>query len=411
MSSANEPALTSWVPVPADSDFPIQNLPFGVFSSQHRSPRIGIAIGEAILDIRELAEAGLVAEAEALVASTLNPLLGLGRRSWTATRNEVSDLLRADNPALQGDASRWLVPAAEATMHLPIMVGDYVDFYSSLHHATNLGRMLRPDAEPLLPNWRHLPIGYHGRSSTVVVSGTPVARPRGQRKPPDAAVPAFGPTARLDFELEVGFVTGNGPGPGRSIAIGDAEHLIFGMVLVNDWSARDLQAWEYVPLGPFLGKSFATSISPWVVTMDALEPFRVPQPPQEPEPLPYLAAEPSRGVNIELSVELNGSVLSEVTFADMYWTPAQQLVHLASNGARIRAGDLNASGTVSGPEGGSEGSLIEATDNGRRPVVLGDGTSRTFLEDGDVVTLHGRCRAPGAVSIGFGTCTGAVAAG
>jgi fumarylacetoacetase len=297
---------------------------------------------------------------------------------------------------------------ADAQMHLPVDVGDYVDFYSSLEHATNVGRLFRPDEPPLLPNWRHLPIGYHGRSSSIVVDGTPIVRPSGQRKPPDGD-PVFGPTRRLDIELEVGFITGNGGALGVPISVDDAEDHIFGLVLVNDWSARDIQAWEYRPLGPFLGKSFATSISPWVVPLQALAPYRVTAPTQDPPALPYLTIEPNRGIDMNLTVDLNGTTITTTNFRHMYWTMAQQLAHATANGANVRAGDLFASGTVSGLEATALGSLLEMTRNGVEPIRLDDGNNRTFLEDGDRITLRGWCTSDGAPRIGFGSCRGVVA--
>jgi len=405
-------ALVSWVPVPEGSDFPIQNLPYGVFSTSDRTPRVGVAIGSHILDLAILAEAGhldgTVEDREVLATTGLNSLMGQPASAHRALRSRLSTLLGLGNPTLTEDAGRWLVDANTATMHMPCDVGDYVDFYSSLEHATNLGRMFRPDGEPLLPNWRHLPVGYHGRSSTVVVSGTPVRRPHGQRKAPEDTAPSFGPSRRLDIELEVGFFTSDGPPQGTPIPIDRADGEIFGFVLVNDWSARDLQAWEYVPLGPFLGKSFATSVSPWVVTRQALAPFRIAPPVQDPVPLPYLAGHATTGVDIILEVDLNGTVITTTNFDAMYWTPAQQLTHAASNGTAIRAGDLYASGTVSGADRGAAGSLIELSWNGTEPLHLGDGSTRTFLEDGDTVTLRGRCEASGAAPIGFGSCTGTV---
>lgn len=400
-----DPLLRSWVPVRGASDFPIQNLPFGVFRTGDGPARIGVAIGEHILDLVAVHDAGVMrlTPHEARAAS-LNPLLET-RGRLRDVRRRVSELLTADNDELAGIPDRGLVHQGEVTMLLPVEVADYVDFYSSEQHATNLGRMFRPDAEPLLPNWKHLPIGYHGRSSTVVVSGTNVVRPSGQRKPPVGA-PTFGPSARLDIELEVGFVTGPGASMGGPLPIAAAESHIGGLVLVNDWSARDLQAWEYVPLGPFLGKSFATTVSPWLVTLDALAPYRVAAPVQDPAPLPYLADEPRLGVGISLEVELNGTVVSRTSFADMYWTMAQQLAHVASNGTRIRTGDLYASGTVSGSEPGTYGSLIELSANGTSPIQL-DGATRTFLEDGDTVVMRGWCD-NGVVRIGFGECAGTI---
>jgi fumarylacetoacetase len=297
------------------------------------------------------------------------------------------------------------VPLAEVEQRLPLAVGDYVDFYSSLEHATNLGRMFRPDAEPLLPNWRHLPVGYHGRASSVVVSGTPVRRPRGQLPPAEpGGAPSFGPTQRLDIELELGFVTGPGNALGTSIPTSAAAQHVFGFVLVNDWSARDIQRWEYVPLGPFLGKSFATSISPWVVPLAALEPFRVPAPAQDPEPLEYLRTEGDWGLDIELEVELGGTVISRTNARGLYWTFPQQLAHATVNGTNTRPGDLYASGTISGAEPDSRGSLIELTWGGRDPVRLADGSERTFLEDGDTVTLRGRA----GDTVSFGEVTGTI---
>jgi len=297
--------------------------------------------------------------------------------------------LRAHVRSVAQEGRAPLVPLAELETRLPLATGDYVDFYSSLEHATNLGRLFRPDAEPLLPNWRHLPVGYHGRASSIVVSGTPICRPRGQL--PTDGVPAFGPSRRLDIELELGFVTGLGNELGHPIPTSAAAEHVFGFVLVNDWSARDIQRWEYQPLGPFLGKSFATSISPWVVPLDALEPFRVPAPPQDPEPLEYLRTEGDWGLDIELEIELNGSVISRTNARGLYWTVPQQLAHVTVNGANVRPGDLYASGTISGPEPGSRGSLIELTWGGRDPIRLPDGSERTFLQDGDTVVLRGWC--------------------
>jgi fumarylacetoacetase len=408
-----DPALRSWVPVDRDSDFPIQNLPFGVFSSAGRSPRVGVGIGGAIVDVSALANAGVFDDASLPVgvfsAVTLNPFLELGKSAWDSVRRDLSSLLAdtPQRPSLSPEA--FLVPMADAQMHLPVDVGDYVDFYSSLEHATNVGRLFRPDQPPLLPNWRHLPIGYHGRSSSIVVDGTPIVRPSGQRKPPDGD-PVFGPTRRLDIELEVGFITGKGGALGVPISVDDAEDHIFGLVLVNDWSARDIQAWEYRPLGPFLGKSFATSISPWVVPLQALAPYRVTAPAQDPPALPYLTIEPNRGIDMNLTVDLNGTTITTTNFRHMYWTMAQQLAHATANGTNVRAGDLFASGTVSGPEATALGSLLEMTRNGVEPIRLDDGTNRTFLEDADRITLRGWCTSDGAPRIGFGRCLGVVAA-
>lgn len=406
-----DPDLRSWVDVPADHPFPIQNLPFGIFHRSGEAPRVGVRIGDAVLDLADIADllAGTGVPTAALSADTLRPILELGRPVWTALRRRVSELL--STPEERKDSA--LVAIDQVTMQLPIRPGDYVDFYSSLHHATNLGRMFRPDGDPLLPNWRHLPIGYHGRSSSIVVSGTPITRPNGQRKPADGP-PRWGPSTRLDIELEVGFITGDANRHGEPIPIDAAEEHIFGLVLVNDWSARDIQAWEYQPLGPFLGKSFATSISPWVVMLDALEPYRVPAPPQDPPVLNYLVERERRGLDLTLEVALatagtnRAEVIARTNFRDMYWTMAQQLTHMASNGTPIAAGDLYASGTVSGADPGTFGSLIELTRNGAEPLKLADGGDRTFLENGDSVILRGYCEAAGRPRIGFGEVEGTV---
>jgi fumarylacetoacetase len=313
--------------------------------------------------------------------STLNPFLALGRSSWEDTLARIDELLREGVD---------LVPLEDVRVALPFRVGDYVDFYSSLEHATNLGRMFRPGAEALLPNWRHLPVGYHGRSGSVVVSGTPIVRPCGQAKGPEDDAPRFGPSLRLDIELELGFVVGAGSRLGEPVPVSAFRDHVFGVVLVNDWSARDIQSWEYQPLGPFLGKSFATSIGAWVTPLALLESSLVPAPTQDPEPLPYLRADGDWGLDIELEVELGGTVVSRTNARGLYWTMPQQLAHATVNGASIATGDLFASGTISGPEHGSEGSLIELTRNGEHPIGLADGSTRVFLEDDDEVVLRGR---------------------
>jgi len=403
-----DPGLFSSVPVAAGSDFPVQNLPFGVFSAPQRAHRVGVAIGDHILDLAETQAAGhldgLGLPHRAVAAASLNPLLACGPEVWRALRLRVSALLTTED-AMGVDLDRFLVPATAATMHLPVEITDYVDFYSSIHHATNVGRMFRPDDPPLMPNWRHLPVGYHGRSSTVVVSGTPVIRPVGQL--PGREGPRFGPCEKLDFEAEVGFVAGVGNPMGSTIPVVDAEGHIFGMCLVNDWSARDIQAWEYRPLGPFLAKSFATTISPWLVTLDALAPFRVDAPVQDPAPPAYLAGGAGGAVDLALSVELNGEVITRPRFAEMYWTMRQQLAHATVNGAAVTPGDLFASGTVSGPDDDRLGCLLELTWNGSRPIEVG-GERRRFLADGDTVVINGRAEAPGATPIGFGPCAGTV---
>jgi len=348
---------------------------FGVFSVDGNAPRVGFRASAGILD---LTAAGLGTVFE---AATLNPFLALGRSSWEDTLARVDELV---------SAGADLVPPDTATVHLPFEVGDYVDFYSSLEHATNLGRLFRPDSEPLLPNWRHLPVGYHGRAGTVVVTGTPVVRPSGQTKAPADDAPGYGPSRRLDIELELGFVVGVASMLGEPVRTAAFRDHVFGVVLVNDWSARDIQAWEYQPLGPFLGKSFATSIAAWVTPLALLEDRLVHAPEQVPETLAYLRTDGDWGLDVDLEVELSGTVVSRTNARGLYWTMPQQLAHATLNGASIRTGDLFASGTISGAEPGSEGSLIELTRNGDRPIRLDDGSERTFLEDGDEIVLRGR---------------------
>ena len=413
---------TSWVPIAPQSDFPMENLPYGVFESAHGRPHIGVAIGDSIFDLHEAAQAGLFADVIAtavLQAPTLNLLLAAGRAAWSTVRERVRALLAEGSDAYGSiDRDALLVPRTQAKMLLPFAVADYVDFYSSLEHATNLGKIFRPDGEPLMPNWRWIPIGYHGRSSTIVVDGTPIVRPSGQRKPPEAKEPVFGPSRLLDIELEVGFVTGPGNRMGHAIPVESARDSIFGLVLVNDWSARDIQAWEYQPLGPFLGKSFATSVSAWVVPLDALEPYRVSGPSQEPQPLPYLRTSEPWNYDLQLTVELqtaamrerggSAETISRTNFKYMYWNMAQQLAHATANGTAVRPGDLYASGTISGPTPDSLGSFIELTWRGQRPLHLQSGEERSFLEDGDTVTLRGVCEAPGKPRIGFGSVSGTI---
>ncbi|MGC1380746.1 MAG: fumarylacetoacetase [Candidatus Baltobacteraceae bacterium] len=420
--STTDPRLESWVPVAAGSDFPIQNLPFGVFVAEGRLARIGVAIGDRILDLFAVAQAGLlddICEPELLQAGLLNPLLAAGRTVWVPLRERLSSLLRVGGDARlqQGDAATFFVASDAVEMRVPMEIGDYVDFYSSIEHATNLGRLFRPNAEALLPNWRWIPIGYHGRSSTIVIDQTPVRRPCGQRKP-GPTDPEFGPSRRLDIELEVGFVTGPGNGLGEPIPVADAGQHIFGLVLVNDWSARDIQAWEYQPLGPFLGKSFATTISPWIVTLEALEPFRVAGPVQEPAPLAYLRVDEPWAYDLRLAIDLQtrtmrergieAVTISQTHFRNMYWNVAQQLAHATANGAVTRPGDLFASGTISGSTQGSQGSFIELSWNGERPIALPDGETRSFLEDGDEIVLRAWCERPGARRIGFGAARGVI---
>ncbi|WP_035851588.1 fumarylacetoacetase [Kitasatospora azatica] len=397
--------LQTWVPVPEGSDFPVQNLPYGVFTPPRaQGARVGVAIGEQVLDLSAI-WAGTPLGAD-LATGSLNRFLRRGPAEWAYVRERVTALLTTEDQRRLVEAN--LYPIDQVTLHLPVEVADYVDFYASEQHATNLGRMFRPDGAALLPNWKHLPVGYHGRSGTVVVSGTDVVRPNGQRKGPQDPAPVFGPSVKLDIEAELGFVVGAGSAMGSAVGVDEFAQHVFGAVLLNDWSARDIQAWEYVPLGPFLGKSFATSISPWVVPLAALEAARVATPVQDPEPLPYLVEKEPWGLDLRLRVELNGAVVSRPPYAGMYWSPAQMLAHTTVNGAALRTGDLFGSGTISGPEADQRGSLIELTWNGRDPIALPDGTTRTFLEDGDTVTIT--ASAPGAdgVRIGFGEVSGTV---
>ncbi|MGH3327861.1 MAG: fumarylacetoacetase [Streptomycetales bacterium] len=407
-------AEPSWVPVPEGSPFPVQNLPYGVFSRPDEPARVGVAIGDHVLDLGAAAADGLLADRAVdpavdpawFAQPALNAFMAAGRPAWQAVRARLAELLcdASHRVAVQPH----LLPRASARLHLPWQVADYVDFYSSLHHAGNIGRIFRPDAEPLTPNWRYLPIGYHGRAGTVVVSGTPITRPCGQHKVPGEPAPTFGPSLRLDIEAEVGFVVGTPSERGVPVPAGAVRDHVFGVVLVNDWSARDIQAWESVPLGPFLGKSFATSVSPWVVPLDALEAARVEAPEQEPPPLPYLAGGRRWGLDLHLEVALNGHVVARPPFAGMYWTFAQQLAHLTVNGASLRTGDLYASGTVSGPERHQRGSLIELTWNGRDTLELPDGSCRTYLQDGDTVSVTASAPGPGGTRLGFGAVSGTV---
>ncbi len=402
-------ALTSWVDIAPGSPFPLHNLPFGVARRTDGTVGAFVAIGEQALDLADAVGTGFLEDTPAEYGlldarGTLNGFAAAGRTAHAALRRHLIELFTDDRRAAQLSPS--LTPLDELTMLLPVEVGDYVDFYSSLHHATNLGRLFRPDGEPLLPNWRHLPVGYHGRSGTVVADGTDIARPSGLRLVDGE--PRFGPTNALDIELEVGFVVGAPSDLGRPIATSDADEHLFGLCLVNDWSARDIQAYEYQPLGPFLGKSFATSMSPWIVTLDALEPFRVDPPAQDPPVADYLRTTGPTAFDLYLEVELNGTVISSVGFADTYWSAAQQLAHMTANGASVRSGDLFASGTVSGPDPGTEGSLIELSWRGERPIQLADGATRTFLADGDTITLRGWAGADPATRIGLGSVTGTI---
>jgi fumarylacetoacetase len=399
----------SWVPVPAGNHFPLQNLPYGVFRPVGQPPRVGVAIGAHVLDLAALAGAGLLAEPAArrwFAAATLNAFMAAGPATWSATRIRLTELL--GNPRHRHAVEPHLTPQESVAMLLPFEVADYVDFYSSREHATAVGRIFRPGSPPLPRNWLHLPIGYHGRAGSVVVSGTPVIRPCGQRKVPGREPPVFGPTERLDFEAEVGFVAGVPSGLGQRVPVAGFRDHVFGFVLVNDWSARDIQSYEYQPLGPFLGKSFATSVSPWVVPVAAVEAARVPPPSQEPEPQAYLRCPEPWGLDLALEIAINGQVISRPAFRGMYWTSPQQLAHATVNGAPVRTGDLFASGTVSGEGAGDRGCLLELSWDGTKPLTLPDGTARCYLLDGDVVRITATAPGPDGVRIGLGAVEGTV---
>ncbi|NEP01263.1 MAG: fumarylacetoacetase [Symploca sp. SIO2E9] len=426
-------SLRSWVESAnqKDTDFPIQNLPFGVFRDRGstQSPRIGVAIGDQILDLTSCYQSGLLQQLPehlqaACTASNLNPLMALGSWASLALRTCLSQLLRSNGQKPSSEA-KLLVPMVEAELLLPAKIGDYTDFYASIFHATNLGKLFRPD-NPLLPNYKYVPIAYHGRASSIVASGTPIKRPQGQRKAPEDNVPSFGPSVLLDYEVEVGFLIGAGNELGEPISIDNAESHLFGLCLVNDWSARDIQAWEYQPLGPFLGKSFATTISPWVVTLEALAPFRCPafsRSQEDPLPLPYLSSSINTrqgGIDLTVEVLLDSAQmreqgiepfrLSHASFRQMYWTMAQMIAHQTSNGCNLHPGDLIASGTVSGAQEGSQGSLLEITRRGSQPIKLTTGEMRTFLADTDEVIIRGYCKNENYAKVGFGECQGIVLA-
>ena len=419
MVNANDPKLKSWVEVPKDSDFPIQNLPFGIFKTDYLSPVAGAAIGNHILDLVYLHENGFLdglgLPSGIFNQKELNGFLALGRKKGREVRERISKLLRHDNDELKSNMvarEMALVTLNEVQMQLPVKICNYTDFYSSEEHATNVGSMFRDPKNALLPNWKHLPVGYHGRASSIVVSGTPIHRPKGQIKPADSELPVFCPSQKLDFELEVGFITCSETQLGSSISVKEAEDHIFGLVLFNDWSARDIQQWEYVPLGPFLGKNFGSTMSPWIVTLDALEPFRVKGPEQFPNVLPYLSVEGEKNFDLRLEVlikpwQSDPTTVSRTNFKYMYWNINQQLAHQTVNGCNIQVGDLYASGTISGPSPGSFGSMLELSWNGQRPLHMLDGSERRFLEDGDTVIMKGHCEKDG-VRIGFGECNGKV---
>ncbi len=427
LDETHDAALTSWVvSAHGHPEFPIQNLPLGVFSTPEGGPRGGVAIGDMVLDLSLAAASELMGDAQAAAEAgcgpALNPLLGLPASQRRALRRRLSALLAAGSPH-QAEVTTWLHPAVDCILHLPARIGDYTDFYAGIHHALNIGRQFRPD-NPLLPNYKHVPIGYHGRASSVRPSGTPVRRPNGQRLPAGEQVPVLGPSQRLDIELELGVWIGQGNALGEPIGIDDAHDHIAGLCLLNDWSARDVQAWEYQPLGPFLAKNFMTTISPWIVTAEALAPFRIPQPPRpegDPKPLPYLYSaqdQASGAYAITLDILIQTQAMREAGLAphclgqgpasNLYWTPAQLVTHHAIGGCNLNPGDLLGSGTISTPDDSGLGSLLELTRGGKQPIALPSGETRTFLEDGDSIGLVAHAAAHGYVSLGFGPCQGVI---
>ena len=411
--TANEPNRKSWLEVPQESDFPIQNIPFGVFLTRENVVTVGTRIGNFAIDLGALQQMNYFEDIELtddmFMQDTLNDFISDGQKTWRLVRNRIADIFDAENSKLRDNSEHKKIVIFnmdEVEMQLPVLIGDYTDFYSSKEHATNVGKMFRDPENALLPNWLHIPVGYHGRSSSIIPSGIPVHRPMGQTLPNGETTPVFGPSRLIDFELETAFITTDVNIMGENIPIHEAEDYIFGMVLLNDWSARDIQKWEYVPLGPFLAKNFASSISPWIVTMDALEPFRTKSPKQEPTPLPYLQQKGKHSFDINLEVAIqpeNGdaTVVSRTNFKYMYWTMSQQLAHHTSNGCRVNSGDMMGSGTISGPTRDSFGSMLELTWGGKNPIVLSDGTERKFINDYDTVIMRGYCKNSN-FRIGFG---------
>ena len=417
MITANQAHLRSWIPVPEHSDFPIQNIPFGIIKLEGKSPRVATRIGDSVIDLFELYKLGyfesLTFDAMDFDASFLNSLMKKGKLAVRELRNSISSLFQSDNPLLRDKMEvhgSFLYSLDSVEMLLPIQIGDYTDFYSSKEHATNVGVMFRDPANALLPNWLWIPVGYHGRASSVVVSGTPFHRPKGQIKPNDDEDPIFSASRQIDFELEMGFITFDGKALGDSISIAEADDYIFGLCLFNDWSARDIQKWEYVPLGPFLAKNFVSTMSAWIVTLDALQPFRVESPIQSPEVLAYLAGsgKDSYDINLQVAIATESNEETEIcqsNFKYMYWTMAQQLAHHTVNGCNVRVGDLMGSGTISGPTEGSYGSMLELAWKGTKPLTLADGSQRRFILDGDTVVMRGYCQ-NASIRIGFGEVKG-----
>ncbi|WP_328320464.1 fumarylacetoacetase [Kribbella sp. NBC_00382] len=395
----------TWIDIPANSAFGPETLPLGVFRTGDEEPRVGAAVGDQVIDLAPVASAQMLDGAQVFTQPTLNAFLAQGRPAWHATREWLLDLVRNENN--RDAVEPHLIPLDQVTMQLPFEVADYVDFYASEHHASNVGRLFRPDAEPLLPNWKRLPVGYHGRAGTVVASGTDIIRPSGQRKAPSDDNPTYGPSQRLDIEVELGYVVGKPTTLGSRVGVDEFKDHVYGVVLLNDWSARDIQAWEYVPLGPFLGKSFATSISPWVVPLEALESAEVALHQQDPPVLPYLASEKLTNLDITFEVYWNGELVSSPPYREMYWSPAQMLAHLSVNGASVRTGDLFASGTVSGADKNQRGSFLELSWGGREPITV-KGEERTFLQDGDEVTITATAATSAGAKISLGSVTGRI---
>ncbi|TWP35709.1 fumarylacetoacetase [Leekyejoonella antrihumi] len=405
----------TWLDLPADHPFGIDNLPYGVFSPAGGARRVGVRIGDRVLDAGAVAAIGRAVGvgdgpdlATAWQTPSLNAFLELGRDAWSVARAWLIEILT--DQVHRAGVEPHLHELADVSLHLPIDVADYVDFYASEQHATNVGSIFRPDSAALTPNWKHLPIGYHGRAGTVVVSGTEITRPVGQRKTPKDSEPVFGPSIRLDIEAELGFIVGGRTEIGSRVSVDEADDHLFGVALFNDWSARDIQAWEYVPLGPFLGKSFASSLSAWITPLEALEHTKVDLPGQDPQPLPYLRGERPYGLNLHLEVAINGTTVSRPPYCGMYWSPTQMLAHLTVNGASLRSGDLFASGTVSGDEPGQRGSLLELTWSGKTPITLADGTTRSFLQDGDTVTITGYAAGRDGGRLALGEVSGTILA-
>ena len=417
--TANDPKRRTWLDTPPQTDFPIQNIPFGVFLTRDDIITIGTRIGDYAIDLGALHQLGYFKGIELtddiFLQDSLNDFISDGKKTWRLVRNRISDIFLRDNPALRDNAEhrkQVLFTMDEIEMQLPVQVGDYTDFYASKEHATNVGSLFRDPENALLPNWLRIPIGYHGRSSSIIPSGTSIRRPVGQTKPGDDGVPGFGPTKLLDFELEMAFITTDANHLGKRIAVKDAKDYIFGLVLFNDWSARDIQAWEYVPLGPFLGKNFASTISPWIVTLDALELFRVSGPTQDPPPLPYLTQEGKMNFDIKMQVAIkpeNGeeTVVANSNFKYMYWSMAQQLAHHTVNGCNVLSGDMMGSGTISGPTKEELGSMLELTWKGQNPITLNDGTQRKFINDNDTVIMRAHCE-NSDIRVGFGECSGKI---